>query len=175
MVTASANENARALRKSLTPQEVKLWVKLRELKPLGFHFRRQAPIGRYILDFVSFRSQLIIEADGGQHSTGSDSRRFPSFRKASRFCDFGIRTSMPISPESWRASLARSTSPRPQVSMCATHAALARAGARTFTSLRQPPTRPAFGRPPSPRVGRDGTHLILQPHPQHHDRRGRTR
>jgi hypothetical protein len=43
-----ANENARALRKRLTPQEVKLWVKLRELKTFGFHFRRQAPIGRYI-------------------------------------------------------------------------------------------------------------------------------
>ena len=42
-------------------------MKLRELKPLGFHFRRQAPIGRYIVDFVSFRSQLVIEADGGQH------------------------------------------------------------------------------------------------------------
>ena len=62
-----ANENARALRKRLTPQEVKLWVKLRELKALGFHLRRQAPIGRYIVDFVSFRSRLIIEADGGQH------------------------------------------------------------------------------------------------------------
>jgi len=62
-----ANENARALRKRLTPQEVKLWVKLRELKSLGFHFRRRAPIGRYIVDFVSFRSQLVIEADGGQH------------------------------------------------------------------------------------------------------------
>jgi len=32
-----ANANARVLRKRLTPQEVKLWVKLRELKPLGFH------------------------------------------------------------------------------------------------------------------------------------------
>jgi very-short-patch-repair endonuclease len=62
-----ANENARALRKRLTPQEVKLWVRLRELKPLGYHFRRKAPIGRYIVDFVSFRSQLVIEADGGQH------------------------------------------------------------------------------------------------------------
>ena len=62
-----ANENARALRKRLTPQEVKLGVKLREMKPLGFHFRRQAPIGPYIVDFVSFRSQLVIEADGGQH------------------------------------------------------------------------------------------------------------
>jgi very-short-patch-repair endonuclease len=65
--TALANETARALRKRLTPQEVKLWVKLRELKALGFHFRRQAPIGRHIVDFVSFRSQLVIEADGGQH------------------------------------------------------------------------------------------------------------
>ena len=67
MRTAVANETARALRKRLTPQEVKLWVKLRELKPLGFHFRRQAPIGRHIVDFVSFRSQLVIEVDGGQH------------------------------------------------------------------------------------------------------------
>ena len=74
MVTALANENARALRKRLTPQEVKLWVKLRELKPLGFHFRRQAPIGRYIVDFVSFRSQLIIEADGGQHAMPDGNR-----------------------------------------------------------------------------------------------------
>jgi very-short-patch-repair endonuclease len=63
-----ANETARALRKRLTPQEVKLWVKLRELKPLGFHFRRQAPIGPYIVDFVSFKSRLVIEADGGQHN-----------------------------------------------------------------------------------------------------------
>jgi very-short-patch-repair endonuclease len=69
-----ANENARALRKRLTPQEVKLWVKLRELNPIGFHFRRQAPIGSYIVDFVSFRSQLVIEADGGQHGIPEGAR-----------------------------------------------------------------------------------------------------
>ncbi len=68
------NENARALRKRLTPQEVKLWVKLRELKLLGYHFRRQAPIGPYIVDFVSFRSQLVIEADGGQHGMPENAR-----------------------------------------------------------------------------------------------------
>ena len=62
-----ANENARALRRRLTPQEIKLWVKLRELKALGFHFRRQAPIGRYIVDFASFGARLVIEVDGGQH------------------------------------------------------------------------------------------------------------
>jgi very-short-patch-repair endonuclease len=71
---ALANENARALRKRLTPQEVKLWVKLREMKALGFHFRRQAPIGPYIVDFVSFRSRLVIEADGGQHGMPDGAR-----------------------------------------------------------------------------------------------------
>jgi very-short-patch-repair endonuclease len=68
------NENARALRKRLTPQEVKLWVKLRELKSLGFHFRRQAPVGPYIVDFISFRSKLIVEADGGQHGMPDGAR-----------------------------------------------------------------------------------------------------
>ena len=49
-------------------------MKLREFKALGFHFRRQAPIGRYIVDFVSFRHQLIIEADGGQHGMPEGAR-----------------------------------------------------------------------------------------------------
>ena len=63
-----ANEKARSLRKQLTPQEVKLWVKLRELKPFGLHFRRQAPIGPFIVDFAAHKAALIIEVDGGQHS-----------------------------------------------------------------------------------------------------------
>jgi very-short-patch-repair endonuclease len=64
-----ANEKARALRKRLTAQEVKLWVKLRELKTLGFHFRRQTPIGAYIVDFASLNARTVIEIDGGQHAT----------------------------------------------------------------------------------------------------------
>jgi very-short-patch-repair endonuclease len=62
------NENARALRKRLTPHAVRIWTKLRELKKLGFHFRRQAPIGRYIVDFASFGARIAIEVDGGQHN-----------------------------------------------------------------------------------------------------------
>jgi len=34
---------------------------------MGFHIRRQAPVGRYIVDFVCFNRKVIIEADGGQH------------------------------------------------------------------------------------------------------------
>jgi very-short-patch-repair endonuclease len=61
------NEIARVLRKRLTPQEAKLWIKLRGLKEFGFHFRKQAPIGHYIVDFASFKQRLVIEVDGGQH------------------------------------------------------------------------------------------------------------
>jgi very-short-patch-repair endonuclease len=70
-----ANSNARALRKNLTPQEVRLWVKLRGLKALGFHFRRQAPIRNYIVDFASFRDHVVIEVDGGQHGIEERARK----------------------------------------------------------------------------------------------------
>jgi very-short-patch-repair endonuclease len=52
----------------MTRQEVKLWVHLRELRKLGYHFRRQSPIYPYVVDFECRRSKLIVEVDGGQHS-----------------------------------------------------------------------------------------------------------
>jgi very-short-patch-repair endonuclease len=70
-----ANPFARALRKNLTPQEVKLWVKLRELKAFGFHFRWQAPIRNHIVDFASFRNRVVIELDGGQHNVVQGARK----------------------------------------------------------------------------------------------------
>jgi very-short-patch-repair endonuclease len=62
-----ANERARQLRKTMTRQEVKLWVHLRELQTLGFHFRRQSPISHYIVDFECRRSRVVVEVDGSQH------------------------------------------------------------------------------------------------------------
>jgi very-short-patch-repair endonuclease len=59
---------ARTLRKRMTPQEVKLWVKLRAPRPAGFHFRRQVPIGAFVVDFACMKHRLIVEVDGGQHS-----------------------------------------------------------------------------------------------------------
>ncbi|SEC68718.1 Very-short-patch-repair endonuclease [Rhizobiales bacterium GAS188] len=70
-----ANAIARSLRKRMTPQEVKLWVKLRELKEQGFHFRRQVPRGSYIVDFACLRQRVVIEVDGSQHGTEDHSRR----------------------------------------------------------------------------------------------------
>ena len=70
-----ANEIARKLRKTMTPQEVKLWVKLRELRALGHHFRRQSPMLNYIVDFECRRSRVIVEVDGTQHGFDANRQR----------------------------------------------------------------------------------------------------
>lgn len=85
-----ANAKARELRKNMTPQEVKLWVQLRQLRPQGFHFRRQAPLEGYILDFVCFKYRLIVEADGAQH--GEDAGRSHDARRDAFFAANGFRT-----------------------------------------------------------------------------------
>lgn len=59
---------ARELRKNLTPQERKLWNILRNNQFHNLEFRRQHPIGNYIVDFICRSKKLIIEIDGGQHN-----------------------------------------------------------------------------------------------------------
>src|SRR5712691_13269379 len=69
--------HARRLRQNPTEAERALWrhLCLRQLN--GHKFRRQQPIGPYIVDFVCLETRLIIELDGGQHSTqtASDTER----------------------------------------------------------------------------------------------------
>jgi very-short-patch-repair endonuclease len=76
------NSNARALRKSMTRQEVKLWQRLRELRTLGHLFRRQSPLVPYIVDFECRRSRVIVEVDGHQHGTDENRRRDDARDKA---------------------------------------------------------------------------------------------
>jgi adenine-specific DNA-methyltransferase len=59
---------ARELRKNLTEAESALWKHIRYRRLKRHKFRRQAPIGPYIVDFACFEKGLIIELDGGQHS-----------------------------------------------------------------------------------------------------------
>ena len=59
---------ARNLRKRLTDTESFLWLQLRARQVEGCKFRRQTPIGKYIVDFVCHEKRVIIEVDGGQHS-----------------------------------------------------------------------------------------------------------
>ncbi|MEI9804042.1 MAG: DUF559 domain-containing protein [Pseudolabrys sp.] len=63
-----ATTHARAMRREQTDSERKLWLLLRDRRLGGAKFRRQAPIGRYIADFICLGSKLIVEADGGQHA-----------------------------------------------------------------------------------------------------------
>lgn len=67
-ITKRTRGQARTLRARPTDAERKLWYLLRSLKPLGLHFRRQAPIGIYIADFAWHDGKLVIELDGSQHA-----------------------------------------------------------------------------------------------------------
>ncbi len=60
-------KRARALRNTPTDAEHRLWQQLRRRQLVGFRFRRQMPLGRYIADFVRLEARLIVELDGGQH------------------------------------------------------------------------------------------------------------
>ena len=63
---------ARNLRRKQTDAERKLWLILRSRQFENSKFRRQEPIGKYIVDFVSLERELIIELDGGQHNQQSE-------------------------------------------------------------------------------------------------------
>jgi very-short-patch-repair endonuclease len=60
-------EFARRLRREQTDFERRLWRELRNRRFSGFKFRRQQPIGPFIVDFISFEAGLVIELDGSQH------------------------------------------------------------------------------------------------------------
>ena len=64
----SSIQKARALRVNLTDAERLLWRHLRLRQIDGHKFRRQQPLGRYIVDFVCLERKVIVEIDGGQHA-----------------------------------------------------------------------------------------------------------
>ena len=65
--------HARAMRRNPTRSEGRMWCWLRNRRFAGFKFRRQVPIGRYIVDFYCAELMLVIELDGTHHrSPGTD-------------------------------------------------------------------------------------------------------
>lgn len=73
----AALKRARTLRSHLTDAEQVLWRHLRMRQMGGCKFRRQRPIGPYIVDFVCLEKSLIVELDGGQHA---EQRRYDTSR-----------------------------------------------------------------------------------------------
>ena len=98
----SLKARAKVLRKTMTHEEVKLWLQLKHLNRAGYHFRRQAPVDNYILDFVEFGEKLIIEVDGSQHNEIAhqirDTARDEYFKKSGfrilRFWNIDINQAM---------------------------------------------------------------------------------
>ena len=66
---------AKRLRANTTPHERILWRALKEIPVEGTHFRRQAPIGPYVVDFFCPAKRLIIELDGGHHNDDETAKR----------------------------------------------------------------------------------------------------
>ena len=79
---------ARHLRKNGTKAEIKLWERLKG-DQLGVRFLRQRPIGKYIVDFCSRRSRLVIEVDGDSHGFKTSQRR--DFEKDLFLTSIGLR------------------------------------------------------------------------------------
>jgi len=65
-------QHARELRRNSTDAERWLWQRLRDRQLLGHKFRRQAPMGPYIVDFICRARGLVIEVDGSQHGQQED-------------------------------------------------------------------------------------------------------
>jgi very-short-patch-repair endonuclease len=82
----SARTFARELRRSATEAERALWGRLRAGKLENTRFRRQVPIGPYIVDFACLKSRLVLELDGSQHfDQASYDQARSAFLEAQRF------------------------------------------------------------------------------------------
>jgi very-short-patch-repair endonuclease len=80
---------ARDLRKNATDAETVLWRRLRRRGLDGFKFRRQEPVGAYIVDFLCSEARLVVELDGGGHDA-EDQRRY-DVRRTDVLEQFGLR------------------------------------------------------------------------------------
>jgi very-short-patch-repair endonuclease len=101
-VTLKARKRARALRTNSTKAEQIIWRAIRAHRLLGVGFRRQVPIGPYIVDFVSHSAKVVIEVDGGQHFDDAyearDARRDKFLRskgfRVLRFSNYDVMTNL---------------------------------------------------------------------------------
>jgi len=87
--TKETLQRARELRKNLTPTEWAVWNHLRD-KKTKVKFRRQVPIGKYIVDFFSLEIGLVIEIDGSQHYLKKNQKY--DERRTNYFEKYGIKT-----------------------------------------------------------------------------------
>lgn len=66
-IDPKALKRARALRKNMTEEERLLWSDLKTFRRQGLAFRKQAPIGPFVVDFLCRKAMLVVEVDGEHH------------------------------------------------------------------------------------------------------------
>ena len=112
-------KKARILRKNMTDAERAIWKSVRNRQLGGFKFRRQKPIGPFIVDFVCIEKKMVIEIDGGQHAlnTAHDVKRSEFLRnrgyKILRFWNSDVLKEKNAVLEEILSNLKGSPSPRP--------------------------------------------------------------
>ena len=118
-VAPKLRSRARSLRRNSTDAERVIWNELRAHRMNGASFRRQTPIGPYVVDFVCYAANLVVELDGGQHFESEhmmrDARRdaflmSKGFRVL-RFNNHDVMTNRQGVLETIAAALAASPSP----------------------------------------------------------------
>jgi very-short-patch-repair endonuclease len=118
-VSTKQRTRARALRRDSTDAERIIWNAVRAHRLAGASFRRQTPIGPYIVDFVCHDANLIVEIDGGQHFESEqmkrDARRssFLSSKgyRALRFTNYDVMTNRQGVSETIAAAVMHTPSP----------------------------------------------------------------
>jgi very-short-patch-repair endonuclease len=119
MSTEKVLLNAKTLRTNQTEAEQRLWHHLRAHRFMDLKFKRQKPIGRYIVDFICVEQHLIIEIDGGQHAgqTEYDQRRDAWLRSQGytvlRFWNHEVMQQLEGVLEQIRSTIALSPGPSP--------------------------------------------------------------
>jgi very-short-patch-repair endonuclease len=76
---------ARKLRTTPTDAEIRLWSRLRRKQLEGYRFRRQQPMGPFVVDFFCPEAKLIVEVDGGQHAESASDERRTSWLEANGY------------------------------------------------------------------------------------------
>ncbi|MEI9963566.1 MAG: endonuclease domain-containing protein [Caulobacteraceae bacterium] len=74
------------MRKAPAATERLLWDLLRDRRLADLKFRRQVPVGRYIVDFICFRHRLIVEADGPTHDDSHRDRERDAWLSSQGCC-----------------------------------------------------------------------------------------
>lgn len=73
------------MRRTPTDAERKFWLLLRDRRLDGIKFRRQVPLGPYILDFACFELRVVLEVDGGQHAESKADKTRDAYLQAEGF------------------------------------------------------------------------------------------